>query len=184
MLHTFVIYVEDKPGVLARVAILFRRRAFNIETLTVGRTEHPGISRMTIVVDTDERGARRIEANLYKLVNVLWIQNVTNSCVTTDLALLKVAVTPGTRAELIEIAKKYDAHVIEEGSDALIMEITGDGDKIGGFLASLCSFHVVEMVRTGSIAMTRCGHALPAKNFIASLKGQAETGPLGISRSI
>ncbi|HEX6466707.1 MAG TPA: acetolactate synthase small subunit [Terriglobales bacterium] len=184
MLNTFVIYVEDKPGVLARVAILFRRRAFNIETLTVGRTEHPGISRMTIVLDTDERGARRIEANLYKLVNVLWIQNVTNSCVTSDLALLKVAVTAERRGELFEIAKKYDAHVVEEGADALILEISGDGEKIGGFIAGLRSFHVLEMVRTGSIAMTRCGQGFPAKNFIPSLKQQAENGPLGVSRPI
>ena len=88
MLNTFVAYVEDKPGVLARVAILFRRRAFNIETLTVGHSETPGVSRMTIVVNADKDSARRIEATLYKLVNVLWVQNVTDSCVSRDLALL------------------------------------------------------------------------------------------------
>ena len=85
MMNTFVVYVENKPGVLTRVASLFRRRAFNIESLTVGHTEKPGVSRMTIVVEADRDQARRIEANLYKLVNVLLVDNITNdppSCAT------------------------------------------------------------------------------------------------------
>ena len=98
-LHTFVVHVENKPGVLNRVASLFRRRGFNIESLTVGHTETPGVSRMTIVVDTDDVGARRVEANLYKLVNVLRVDDLTDRpSVTRDLALIKVAATRETRA--------------------------------------------------------------------------------------
>src|SRR6201990_864670 len=90
MMNTFVVYVENKPGVLTRVASLFRRRAYNIESLTVGHTEKPGVSRMTIVVDTDESGARRLEAHLYKLVNVLLVESITESAsVARDVALLK-----------------------------------------------------------------------------------------------
>src|SRR2546425_10762496 len=92
MVHTFVVYVDNKPGVLNRVASLFRRRAFNIESLTVGRTEEPGVSRMTVVVDTDAQGARRLEANLYKLVPVQRVDNITAApSIARDLALIKVA---------------------------------------------------------------------------------------------
>src|SRR5690349_3814651 len=103
MLNTFAVYVENKPGVLTRVASLFRRRAFNIESLTVGHTETAGISRMTIVVDADESAARRLEANLYKLVDVVRVENITAvSAVFRDLALIKVAATPETRTEVIQ----------------------------------------------------------------------------------
>ena len=104
MLNTFVVYVENKPGVLNRVASLFRRRAFNIESLTVGHTDKPGISRMTLVVDTDEQGAKRAEANLYKLVNVLLVNNITSgAAVMRDLAMIKVAATAETRSHLLPV---------------------------------------------------------------------------------
>src|SRR5438034_4450402 len=94
MVHTFAVYVDNKPGVLNRVASLFRRRAFNIESLTVGHTETPGVSRMTVVVDTDEYGARRLEAHLYKLVPVRRVDDITNTpSIARDLALVKVAAT-------------------------------------------------------------------------------------------
>ena len=94
MLHTFAVYVDNKPGVLNRVSSLFRRRAFNIESLTVGHTETPGISRMTVVVDTDEYGARRLEAHLYKLVPCRRVDNITSApSISRDLALIKVAAT-------------------------------------------------------------------------------------------
>ncbi|MGH2524924.1 MAG: acetolactate synthase small subunit, partial [Anaerolineales bacterium] len=108
--HIFVAYVEDKPGVLNRVASLFRRRGFNIESLTVGHTEQPGVSRMTIVVDTDELGARRVEANLYKLVNVLRVDNVTaKPSVVRDLALIKVAADAATRAQAMQLVDVFRA---------------------------------------------------------------------------
>src|SRR5574337_508339 len=110
MLNTFVVHVENTPGVLNRVASLFRRRTFNIESLTVGHTEQPGVSRMTIVVDTDELGARRIEANLYKLVNVLRVDDVTTQAsVTRDLALIKVMASAATRAEILQLVEVFRA---------------------------------------------------------------------------
>src|SRR5512141_560356 len=105
MLHTFIVHVENKPGVLTRVASLFRRRAFNIDSLTVGRTEKPEISRMTIVVDTDHDGAKRIEAHLYKLVNVLLVENISvHPSITRDLAMIKVASTQESRPHIVTLA--------------------------------------------------------------------------------
>ena len=102
MLTTFAVYVDDAPGVLNRVASLFRRRAFNIVSLTVGHTEKAGVSRMTIVVDTDELGSRRLEAHLYKLVNVLRVENITlNAAVFRDLAMIKVAATAESRTHIM-----------------------------------------------------------------------------------
>jgi acetolactate synthase I/III small subunit len=181
MLNTFVVYVEDKPGVLARVAILFRRRAFNIETLTVGRTDVPGVSRMTIVVDTDEHGARRIEANVYKLVNVLRIQNVTGSEVTRDLALIKVAITGETQARVQEIANKHGAHVVEMGPDALILEFTSTKEKMDEFIAALRPYRILEMVCTGHVAMAGC--ALASQSGVL-LNDQVKSSVQDISRSM
>src|SRR5579871_5615228 len=104
MVHTFSVYVDDKPGVLNRVASLFRRRAFNIESLTVGHTETSGISRMTLVVDTDEYGARRLEAHLYKLVPVRRVENITNApSISRDLALIKVGAMGDSRTQVMQL---------------------------------------------------------------------------------
>src|SRR5205814_7707189 len=106
MLNTFIVHVEDKPGVLTRVASLFRRRAFNIDSLTVGRTEKDGVSRMTIVVDTDETGARRLEAHLYKLINVLLVENVTiEPAVLRELAMIRVGATAAHRSHRTELGR-------------------------------------------------------------------------------
>ena len=175
MLNTFVVYVEDKPGVLARVAVLIRRRVFNIETLTVGRSEAPGVSRMTIVVESNEQEARRIEANLYKLVNVLWVQNVTQSCVSRDLSLVKVGVAANAREELAELGRKHGARILDEDGETLMFEIIGNEDQIDRFLASLDPYRVIEMVRTGRIAMTRCGQAEnPVRSVMQQGKGDTE----------
>src|SRR5580704_17135897 len=108
MLMTLVVQVENKPGVLNRVASLFRRRGFNIESLTVGHTEQLGVSRMTIVVDTDEAGAVRIESNFYKFAHVLRVDNVTSTpSVFRDLAIIKVAATPETRADIMQLTHVF-----------------------------------------------------------------------------
>jgi len=118
MQYTLVAYVEDKPGVLNRVSSLFRRRAFNIESLTVGHTEQPGVSRMTIVVDADQAEIRRIEANLYKLVNVLRVQDVSNTpAVTRDLALIKVAADINTRAQVMQLVDVFRARIVDVAND-------------------------------------------------------------------
>ena len=156
MQYMLVAYVEDKPGVLNRVSSLFRRRAFNIESLTVGHTEQPGVSRMTIVVDADEMEIRRIEANLYKLVNVLRVENVSSTpAVTRDLALIKVAADINTRAQVMQLVDVFRARIVDVANESLVVEITGTEDKIEGLIEVLRPLGIIEMVRTGIVAMTR-----------------------------
>jgi acetolactate synthase-1/3 small subunit len=156
MLNTLVVHVENKPGVLTRVASLFRRRAFNIDSLTVGRTEKPEVSRMTITVDADQDQVRRIEANLYKLVNVLLVENITSEpAIVRDLAMIKVAATHEARSHVLELAGVFRARVVDVAPESLIIEITGDEDKIDGLLEVLRPYGVLEMVRTGIVAMRR-----------------------------
>jgi acetolactate synthase-1/3 small subunit len=157
MQHTFIALVENKPGVLNRVASLFRRRNFNIESLAVGRTENPEVSRMTIVMDcpNGEVDAHKIEANLYKLINVIDVQDVTHQpSVTRDLALIKVRVGPERRAEVNGLAAIFRARIVD-GGGPVIVEITGTEDKIEGMTELLRPLGIVEMVRTGQVSMTR-----------------------------
>ncbi len=144
MLNTFVVYVENKPGVLTRVASLFRRRAFNIDSLTVGRTEKPEVSRMTIVVDADRDQALRVEANLYKLVNVLFVENITSkAAISRDLAMIKVSAKHDARSHVLELANV-----------------------------------LLEMVRTGIVAMRRGGKSEAASASITSGNGaEPAAGP-------
>jgi acetolactate synthase-1/3 small subunit len=153
---TFVVHVENRPGVLNRVASLFRRRAFNIESLTVGRTERPSISRMTIVVDTDSAGAARLQANLYKLVNVITVENITGeAAVHRDLAMVKISTTAESRAEIMQLAHVFRARVVDVGAESIVLEITGAEDKIDGFVEVVRPYGILEMARTGRVAMTR-----------------------------
>jgi acetolactate synthase I/III small subunit len=155
-LHTFIVYVENKPGVLNRVASLFRRRAYNIESLTVGHTERPGVSRMTIVSAIGEGGAHRVEANIYKLVNVLSVQDVTAaSTVARSLALVKVEASEESRHRLMQIVRVFRARVVDLAPQSLIIEITGGEDKVNALVEVLRPFGIIEMVRTGQVAMTR-----------------------------
>jgi len=154
--HTFVVYVDDKPGVLNRVASLFRRRAFNIESLTVGHTEMPGVSRMTIVSRIDEGAAHRVEANIYKLVNVLSAQDVTHaSTVARSLALIKVQAREESRHRLMEIVRVFRARVVDLAPESLIIESTGAEERIQALVEVLRPFGILEMVRTGRVVMTR-----------------------------
>jgi len=163
MIHTFAVYVDNKPGVLNRVASLFRRRAFNIESLTVGRTEQVGVSRMTVVVDTDEYGARRLEANLYKLVPVRRVENLSlRANISRDLALVKVSAAGDVRAQVMQLGEVYRARVIDVSPESLVIEATGTEDKIDSLLDVLRPYGVIEMVRTGRVAMARgTGAAMP-----------------------
>jgi acetolactate synthase-1/3 small subunit len=161
MLQTLVVHVENKPGVLNRVASLFRRRAYNIESLTVGHTEKPGVSRMTITVDTDQGGAERLEAHLYKLVNMLHVQNVTHiPVVCRELALIKVASTQETRTGLLQIAATFRARVVDMGLESLMIEATGTEDKVDSLVEVLQPYGIMEMVRTGRVAMCRGPHTV------------------------
>lgn len=161
MQHTLVALVEDRPGVLNRVASLFRRRAFNIESLTVGHTEQPGVSRMTIVIDSNQTNAERVTANLYKLINVIHVADLaTAPAVSRDLALIKVSVTPANRAGAMQLADVYRARIVDVTNESLIVEITGTEDKIDSFVEVLRPFGIIEMVRTGIVAMSRGVQAL------------------------
>ena len=154
--RTFITYVEDRPGVLNRVVSLFRRRGYNIESLTVGRTARPEVSRITLVVEADDDTARRIQANLYKLVNVLYVADVTEAAaVVREMALIKVAAENGRRAEIFQLVEVFRARVVDVAPDCLTLEITGAQDKIDGLIDVLRPFGVLEMVRTGAVAMMR-----------------------------
>jgi len=158
MQHTLIVLVENRPGVLNRVASLFRRRNFNIESLAVGRTENPEISRMTIVVEGETEDTARIEANLYKLVNIIDVQDVTGQpAIARDLALIKVKAEPAQRAEISALADIFRARVVDVAPDSLIMEITGTEDKIESLNELLRPFGILEMVRAGQVAMLRGG---------------------------
>jgi acetolactate synthase I/III small subunit len=161
-MQTFAVYVDNKPGVLNRVASLFRRRAFNIESLTVGHTETPGLSRMTIVVDTDERGARLVEANLYKLIPVRRVDNITKlSTIARDLAMIKVSATGEARTHVMQLVDVYRARIVDVSTDSLVIETTGTEDKIDSLLEVLRPYGVVEMVRTGRVEMVRGAGTTP-----------------------
>ena len=155
-LRTFVAYVEDKPGVLNRIASLFRRREYNIVSLNVGRTHQDGVSRMTFQVAADSDKSRRIEANLYKLVNVLSVEDITDKqAVIRDLALIKVRVLPERRTEVLQLVEVFRARAVDVAPQSLTVEITGSQDKISGLLAALTPFGILEMVQSGTVAMSR-----------------------------
>jgi acetolactate synthase-1/3 small subunit len=155
-MHTFAVYVDNKPGVLNRVASLFRRRGFNIESLTVGHTETEGLSRMTIVVDTDDRGARLVEANLYKLIPVRRVDNITRRpSISRDLAMIKVAAVADGRTQVMQLADVYRARIVDVSPEALVIEATGTEEKIDSLVEMLRPYKIVEMVRTGRVVMAR-----------------------------
>jgi len=175
MLHTFIVHVEDRPGVLNRVASLFRRRAFNISSLTVGPTDKAGVSRMTIVADTDEGGAARIEANLYKLVSVLRVENITAvPAVCRDLAMIKVAAPAEARTELIHLVHVFRARVVDVAPESLVIEITGTEEKINSLVEVLRPYGVLEMARTGRVAMARGAGTNGNARAAAAAAGEAE----------
>jgi acetolactate synthase-1/3 small subunit len=156
MNHTIVALVEDKPGVLNRIASLFRRRAFNIESLTVGHTEQPGISRMTIMVDSDDTNIERLVAYLYKLVNVIQVADLTAvPKVTRDLAMIKVNTNAENRTTIMQVVDVFRARIVDVTNNSFIIEITGDEDKIEGFVDVLRPMGIIEMVRTGIVSMAR-----------------------------
>jgi acetolactate synthase-1/3 small subunit len=153
---TLVIHLEDKPGVLNRVASLFRRRDLNIDSLTVGRTDAPGVSRITAVIDAPDEAAPRIEANLYKLVNVIRIQNISAvPAVYRDLAMIKVAAAAADRAHVMQLVEVFRARVVDVAPESIVIEVTGTEDKIDGLLEVLRPFRILEMARTGRVAMAR-----------------------------
>ena len=159
MKHTLITLVEDKPGVLTRVAGLFRRRGFNIESLTVGHSETPGISRMTIVVIGSDAEVEQLSKQLYKLINVVKVIDLTDEqMVSRELALIKVQASASTRSEVIQFAEVFGARIVDISRDAATIEITGTEDKVEALCNLLRPLGIKEMVRTGRVAMLRAGN--------------------------
>ena len=166
MLHTFVTYVEDKPGVLTRVASLFRRLNINIVSLTVGHSERVGISRMTIVCETPQHAndhtADRIRANLHKLENVIDVDEIGRTpSVTRELALIKVAANAHNRSHIFELVEVFRARIVDLAPDSLMIEITGVESKIEGLIQVLneTENRVLEVCRSGKMTMRRGKHS-------------------------
>ena len=154
--HTIAVLVEDQPGVLTRVAGLFARRGFNIHSLAVGTTEEPGVSRMTMVVDAQRKPLEQVEKQLHKLVNVLKVMELEKGAsVERELALIKVRTTVDNRSQVMEIAQIFRARVVDVAASALTMEVTGPSDKVEALLDLLSPYGLVELARTGRIALSR-----------------------------
>ena len=154
--HTLIALVEDKPGVLNRIASLFRRRSFNIQSLAVGGSEHSGLSRMTIVAVGDSAQIEQVRKQLDKLINVVKVSDITEgNIVTRELALIKVKATASTRSEIMQIVGIFRANIVDVAPGSLTVEVTGDVDKLDSLLGLLSDFGVKEVSRTGRIALTR-----------------------------
>lgn len=156
--HTLVALVENRPGVLNRVASLFRRRGFNIDSIAVGESEAPHMSRMTIVVGGTTPMVEQVRKQLEKVVDVVRVSDITEDpIVARELALIKVKASSTTRAEIIQIADIFRANIVDVGADSLTVEVTGDEDKIDSLARLLKAFGIKELARTGRIAMPRGG---------------------------
>ena len=156
--HTLVALVKDKPGVLNRMASLFRRRGFNIESIAVGHSEIAGLSRMTIVVNGTAAIVEQVRKQVDKVVDVVKVVDITDNNITTrELALIKVRATSANRSEIIEIVDIFRANIVDVAADSLTIEITGDEEKIESLLTLIRSFGIREIARTGRIAMVRGG---------------------------
>ncbi|NMF63044.1 acetolactate synthase small subunit [Brasilonema octagenarum] len=156
MKHTLSVLVEDEAGVLSRISSLFARRGFNIESLAVGPAEKSGISRITMVVPGDDRVIEQLIKQLYKLINVLKVQNVTEvPCVERELMLLKVNATSSTRSEIVALSQIFRARVVDVAEDSVTLEVVGDPGKMVAIVQVLQKFGLKEIARTGKIALTR-----------------------------
>lgn len=161
MLHTFVAYVEDKPGVLTRVASLFRRLNINIISLTVGRSERPGLSRLTLVCEASAEAGHRIRASMFKLENVLDVDDIAGApAVTRELALIKVAATKKTRSAIFELVEVFRARIVDLAPESLMIEMTGVESKIEGLIQVLTEGdnQILEICRSGKMTMRRGHH--------------------------
>lgn len=158
--HTITALVHDKPGVLARIAGMFSRRGFNISSLAVGHSETAGLSRMTFVVDGGDWIVEQVTKQLYKLIDVVRVTNISaESSVVREMALLKVKSNKDNRAEIMQIVDIFRAGIVDVGKDTVIVEVTGDEEKIDALIKLLQPFGVRETMRTGRIAMVRGGVA-------------------------
>ena len=164
---TLVVLVEDQPGVLTRVVSMMRRRSFNIDSITVGHSEQPGVSRITMIVSAPHDQVEQVSKQLYKVIEVLKVTDVTDvPTVSRELALIKVAAKPQHRSEIMQIAEIYEARIVDATPTSLLVEATGAETKIDALIAMLRGYGIREMVRSGQLAMVR-GVPAPAPNVAA-----------------
>lgn len=165
--RTLVCLVENKPGVLNRVVSMFRRRNYNMDSLTVGRTDNPDLSRITIVMEGTAADARKVTMNLYKLIDVIEVQDVSEiPTIVRDLALVKVkAPDATTRNQLTDLCYRWGARLVDIGPDVTVVEIAGSEQNIEEFVAAVQPFGIAEMVRTGVVAMGRGVRTMQASNY-------------------
>lgn len=156
MKHTISALVENRSGVLAHISTLFSARGFNIDSLAVGETDDPTVSRMTIVLDADERILEQVVKQLRKLIDVVKVQDLTGqNFIDRELVLVRINATPATRSEIMQTVDIFRAKIVDAKPMSLTVELTGDADKINGFLELVREFGIKDIVRTGKIAMAR-----------------------------
>ncbi len=156
MKHTLSVLVEDESGVLSRISGLFARRGFNIDSLAVGSAETRGISRITMIIDGDNRTIEQLIKQLNKLVNILEVHNVTNiPCIERELMLLKISISPESRSSVIEICNIFRAKIVDLSSESLTIEVTGDPGKIFAIQNLLAQYRITAIARTGKVTLVR-----------------------------
>jgi acetolactate synthase-1/3 small subunit len=164
--HTLSVLVENKPGVLTRVAGLFARRGFNIHSLAVGPTEHPEISRMTIVVNVEESPLEQVTKQLNKLVEVIKIVELEGrDAIERELLLVKVKVDVETRSQVLDVVQLFKARVVDVATDAITLEVTGNSDKLDSFLKVIEPFGIRELVQSGLVAIGRGGRSISERTL-------------------
>ena len=184
--HTIVALVENKPGVLNRIASKWRQRGFNIESLAVGHSEVPGLSRMTFVVDGATTDVEQVTKQLYKVIEVVKIADISDEeLVARELALIKVAASPTSRSAIIEITDIFRADIVGVSPDTLIVQVTGREDKIDAIVEMLKAYGIRELVRTGRVAVTRGGASAPVeggdgepRRYRSAGEGKSKVGSL------
>ena len=181
MLHTFVAYVEDIPGVLTRVASLFRRLNINIHSLTVGHSERPGLSRLTLVCEASAEAGHRIRASLFKLENVVDVDDIAGAAnVTRELALIKVAATAATRSQVFELAEVFRARIVDLTAESVMLELTGVESKIEGLIEILraSNLKILELCRSGKMTMRRGHHTSGVLRAMGEKSDDASLAPI------
>jgi acetolactate synthase I/III small subunit len=164
--HTLSVLVENKPGVLARIAGLFSRRGFNIDSLAVGPTEHPEVSRMTIVVNVEDSPLEQVTKQLNKLVEVIKIVELDGGAsVSRELLLVKVKADATTRGQVLEVVQLFKAKVVDVATDAITVQVVGNADKLDDFLRIVEPFGVRELVQSGVVAIGRGSRSISERNL-------------------
>ncbi|MEI6180197.1 MAG: acetolactate synthase small subunit [Chloroflexales bacterium] len=174
--HTIVALVQDRPGVLSRVAGLVRRRGYNIESLAVGHSEQPSISRMTIVVESDQ--IEQVVKQLYRLIEVIKVSDVTDDpTVEREMVVLKLHIAPPARHEIVSLCEVFEAKIVDVGANTMILEMTGSPSKVENFIEVLRPYGIKEMMRTGRIAMVRGARGHNAEQYVESNGATVPTVP-------